>query len=247
MLLRCAGRLFLSPSTAIRLKTVGSRAGFVFLAGSATSAPFLYRGGVSLWRTCHCDAPASHVEQHILPSPVAIVKETSAALAATSRLQWGLGARIYWTIRLFLRATRLWLTFAPLIVLYPVLMWTSTTRHAWWALAVTAMQYGGPTLVKFAQWASTRRDLFSKEFCDHMAVLQRHTGPRPWRHYESVLNETFGKGVWKQLFSNLDHHPVGSGCIANVNIYDPLVHFYGSIAIFCRFSKLRSTPLPSLV
>ena len=80
---------------------------------------------------------------------------------------------IYWTFRLIFRAARLWLTFTPIILLYPLLVWTDTTRNWWYRGYLRAVRSGGPCIVKLAQWASTRRDIFSKEFCDHLGKLQR--------------------------------------------------------------------------
>ncbi|KIH56406.1 ABC1 family protein [Ancylostoma duodenale] len=79
----------------------------------------------------------------------------------------------------------------------------------------------GPTFIKLGQWASTRRDIFSKGFCDRMSIL--HTKTRKQRHFrdcDAVLDEVFGEGFAKNhkndVFVRIEPYSIGSGCIAQV-------------------------------
>ncbi|VDM61860.1 unnamed protein product [Angiostrongylus costaricensis] len=79
----------------------------------------------------------------------------------------------------------------------------------------------GPTFIKLGQWASTRRDIFSKEFCDRMSIL--HTKSRRqqrFRECDRVFDELFGEGFAKNykkdVFLYIEPYSIGSGCISQV-------------------------------
>ncbi|RCN36278.1 ABC1 family protein [Ancylostoma caninum] len=85
----------------------------------------------------------------------------------------------------------------------------------------TGDESSGPTFIKLGQWASTRRDIFSKGFCDRMSIL--HTKTRKQRHFrdcDAVLDEVFGEGFAKNhkndVFVQIEPYSIGSGCIAQV-------------------------------
>lgn len=79
------------------------------------------------------------------------------------------------TVDLFyIRVAVLWIVFVPLLLFHPFGRVSSTARELWWRLTVWLCQRSGPTLIKLGQWASTRRDLFSKEFCDKVTLFASH-------------------------------------------------------------------------
>jgi hypothetical protein len=77
------------------------------------------------------------------------------------------------------------------------------------------VEHSGPAIIKLAQWAATRRDLFSLNFCQRLSRLQRKTCNRSFHLTEQILCDTFGSN-WKQLFQSFEKEPIGSGCIAQV-------------------------------
>ncbi|XP_025054696.1 uncharacterized aarF domain-containing protein kinase 2 isoform X5 [Alligator sinensis] len=80
---------------------------------------------------------------------------------------WHLG----FSFRLGLRACVLLLKFGPLILLYPWTYLSSGFTSLWLQLLLKATESSGPTFIKLGQWASTRRDLFSEEFCAKFSKL----------------------------------------------------------------------------
>ena len=79
----------------------------------------------------------------------------------------------------------------------------------------SSVEHSGPPIIKLAQWASTRRDLLSVEFCTRLSRLQRRTRQRPFALIEQTLAQTFGDD-WRELFRTFDTEPIGSGCVAQV-------------------------------
>ena len=122
-------------------------------------------------------------------------------------------------IRLFLRAVRLSLTFGPVLLLYPFALLSERFRQIWWDLFLFAVEISGPAFIKFGQWASTRRDLFSEQFCDKFSVLHHHARCHSWKYTVAKLKQAYGKD-WRNIFIIFENNakPVGSGCIAQVQI-----------------------------
>jgi predicted unusual protein kinase regulating ubiquinone biosynthesis (AarF/ABC1/UbiB family) len=119
---------------------------------------------------------------------------------------------------------RLWMAFArmvnlsvlatPIVLLTP-LSYVSTDAHQLlWNYALYAIEQAGPTCIKFVQWATTRQDLFSQEFCDHFGQLRDKTRGHGWAETERLLDQELGKN-WRSLI-DMETEPIGSGCIAQV-------------------------------
>ncbi|KAL4625060.1 putative aarF domain-containing protein kinase 2 [Arapaima gigas] len=120
-----------------------------------------------------------------------------------------LAARVAW------RALVLVLKFGPLFLLYPLCLPSRRLRDAWLDALLWVTETSGPTFIKLGQWASTRRDIFSPEFCDRFCRLHVRVRPHPWGHTKQVLRRAFGDG-WRRLFLFQSREPVGSGCVAQV-------------------------------
>ncbi|CAH0518643.1 unnamed protein product [Peronospora belbahrii] len=84
----------------------------------------------------------------------------------------------------------------------------------WWEIALWIAQYSSPTVMKFLQWASTRRDMFSSSFCDRFERFHEHAPMHSWKQTQEMLILTFGDH-WKDVIE-IESHPIGSGCIAQV-------------------------------
>ena len=104
-----------------------------------------------------------------------------------SRLSWDLRERIVRVLRCFARLIRHALAFGPVIGIAPLASLLAkiskqrtegshrNQRDAtswWWRMLMRAIEQSGPAAIKFAQWGSTRRDLFPSQFCDHATRLQ---------------------------------------------------------------------------
>ncbi|GLG96210.1 Uncharacterized protein GBIM_03030 [Gryllus bimaculatus] len=84
-------------------------------------------------------------------------------------------------------------------------------------IANVRINFSGPIIIKFGQWASTRRDIFSEELCFYLAKLQRKTTPHSWYYTEKCLENAYGS-KWRDIFVGFDNRgqPIGSGCCAQV-------------------------------
>ncbi|XP_066580502.1 uncharacterized aarF domain-containing protein kinase 2 [Amia ocellicauda] len=118
-------------------------------------------------------------------------------------------------LRLGLRAFILLLKFGPLLLLYPLSLTSRRLASAWLDLLLWVTESSGPTFIKLGQWASTRRDLFSTEFCDKFSRLHVRVQPHSWAHTKKCLRRAFGDG-WRKVFLFDSKEPVGSGCVAQV-------------------------------
>ncbi|XP_062990588.1 uncharacterized aarF domain-containing protein kinase 2 [Elgaria multicarinata webbii] len=114
-----------------------------------------------------------------------------------------------------IRACILLLKFGPLLWLYPVTYFSPSFMSLWIRLLLKVTESSGPTYIKLGQWASTRRDLFSEEFCDNFSKLHIKVIPHPWAYTERLLEKAFGVG-WERAFRFESQEPVGSGCVAQV-------------------------------
>lgn len=116
---------------------------------------------------------------------------------------------------LTIRACVLLLKFGPLLWLYPVTHLSSSFASLWFHLLLKMTESSGPTYIKLGQWASTRRDLFSEEFCIKFSKLHIKVPPHPWDYTKSSLRKAFGE-EWEKIFKFESKEPIGSGCVAQV-------------------------------
>ncbi|CAB3402615.1 unnamed protein product [Caenorhabditis bovis] len=146
------------------------------------------------------------------------------------------------TLRKLIRCVSLFLRFAPILVIYPIASRIESLEEVWWKLLLWSVQNSGPTFVKLGQWASTRRDIFSKKFCDRLSILHIQTKKkRLFRDKVHVFNEIFGKEFMEKhgdsVFPEIEPYSIGSGCIAQV--------FRGTMNV-AEFEKATGQSLPTL-
>jgi hypothetical protein len=60
------------------------------------------------------------------------------------------------------------------------------------------------------KWASSRPDMFGKNFCGFFEQLQDDTTPHQWRYTEEILKASYGEN-WEEHFQI--GRLLGSGCI----------------------------------
>ncbi|CAF94515.1 unnamed protein product, partial [Tetraodon nigroviridis] len=118
-------------------------------------------------------------------------------------------------LRLTLRALVLLLKFGPLLLLSPLALLSSRWAGRWLDALLWVTETSGPTFIKLGQWASTRRDIFSPEFCDRFSRLHVKVRPHSWSHTKQCLQRAFGEG-WRRVLVFDSKEPVGSGCMAQV-------------------------------
>ncbi|VDO49269.1 unnamed protein product [Onchocerca flexuosa] len=142
--------------------------------------------------------------------------------------------------RILFRTVSLSLFFTPLLITSPIAYFWSGFEELWWRWMLWMVQRSGPTFIKLGQWASTRRDIFSKSFCDKMSVLHIKTTSRPWNLSQHALDHLFGDSRWKEFVVSVEADAIGSGCIAEVykGVLD--VHAFEEITgIHLPFAKER--------
>jgi predicted unusual protein kinase regulating ubiquinone biosynthesis (AarF/ABC1/UbiB family) len=102
---------------------------------------------------------------------------------------------------------------SPLMVLMPLSYVSSTAQDASWKYALWGIEQAGPTWIKLVQWATTRQDLFSPEFCQYFGKLRDDTEGHAWKDTVKILQNELGdaRGALE-----VDPKPIGSGCIAQV-------------------------------
>lgn len=123
--------------------------------------------------------------------------------------------KLIFFLRLSLRALVLLLKFGPLLLFYPLTLVSSSWASRWLDALLWVTETSGPTFIKLGQWASTRRDILSPDFCDRFSRLHVRVRPHSWAHTKQCLSRAFGEG-WRRLFVFEGREPVGSGCVAQV-------------------------------
>lgn len=103
---------------------------------------------------------------------------------------------------------------SPMLVMLPFSHVSETVRQAAWKYSLWGIEQAGPTWIKLVQWATTRQDLFSPEFCQYFGKLRDATEGHSWKETQKILNAELG--VLSHDALDLHPKPIGSGCIAQV-------------------------------
>ncbi|TMW55168.1 hypothetical protein Poli38472_013930 [Pythium oligandrum] len=126
--------------------------------------------------------------------------------------------RIAKWFRVLLHLWKLIALSAPLVITAPLVLSARTLAPSiekqWWEYASWAAQRSTPAMMKFLQWASTRRDMFPASFCDRFESFHENAPVHTWKETEQVLRMAFGRKWREQL--DIESEPIGSGCIAQV-------------------------------
>uniref|UniRef100_A0A7N6FGH8 ABC1 atypical kinase-like domain-containing protein n=1 Tax=Anabas testudineus TaxID=64144 RepID=A0A7N6FGH8_ANATE len=123
--------------------------------------------------------------------------------------------KVIFFLRLSLRALVLLLKFGPLLLLFPLTLVSTRWASCWLDALLWVTETSGTTFIKLGQWASTRRDIFSPEFCECFSRLHVKVRPHSWAHTKQCLRRAFGES-WKKVLVFESKEPVGSGCVAQV-------------------------------
>lgn len=147
-----------------------------------------------------------------------------------------------------LRFVRLSCIFLPVLVSYPLLMVlfnnskislsrllgysygkreTSQGMIFWTKYLKWTIEHAGACFVKLGQWAASRTDVFSKNFCDELSTLHSNAKAHCLRDTKRIIvksfNETHCSGgieelSFDQIFKEFIEKPIGVGSIAQVYI-----------------------------
>jgi ABC1 atypical kinase-like domain len=153
----------------------------------------------------HLDAAAIEKPERWLNWQAKDWEETALSSVGESRLR-----RVWMATS---RMATLALIASPMAVLYPLSLVSNTAKDVAWSYALFGIEKAGPTWIKLVQWATTRQDLFSPEFCKYFGKLRDDTEGHPWKDTERILKEELGAAV---NAIELDPNPIGSGCVAQV-------------------------------
>lgn len=144
--------------------------------------------------------------------------------------------------RLVKRCLQLGWNLAPIVIFYPVFVWSGSPdaeesnciadaqeivlmqddsqledgtgiRRWYLALCLRCVERSGAAVIKLMQWAGSRPDLFGHEFCGVFSRLQDDTTPHSWRYTKRLLREAYGDD-WKDKIELGEI--LGSGCIGQV-------------------------------
>src|SRR5215218_779366 len=74
----------------------------------------------------------------------------------------------------------------------------------------------GGTLIKAAQFASTRPDLLPAAYTESLSELQDRVPPQPWTAIEGAVAHDIGRAL-SEVFEEFDHAPIASASIAQVH------------------------------
>ncbi|XP_063164212.1 uncharacterized aarF domain-containing protein kinase 2 isoform X2 [Candoia aspera] len=175
--------------------------------GCQTVAKFLFLcwGIEGLSREIKCEGGASKVVKTNIGSPL-----SQARLSSVAFLQ-----HFGFAFSVIIRGFILLLKFGPLIWFYPFTYFSPGFATLWLHLLLKTTESSGPTFIKLGQWASTRRDLFSEEFCVKFSKLHIKVIPHSWDYTKGCLEKAFGEG-WDKIFMFESREPIGSGCVAQV-------------------------------
>lgn len=150
-------------------------------------------------------------EEDIFPS-----KHTVQRLISVESRQRSMFKEAVSLVSLLVRFSQICLVFGPILFLYPVTIISRKLYKIWLRLLFHAVEFSGPAFIKLGQWSSTRRDLFSREFCDQFSQLHHHVRPHNWKFTEKALCRAYGKR-WQNIIKiDKNQEPLGSGCIAQV-------------------------------
>ncbi|KAK9897361.1 ABC1-domain-containing protein [Cystobasidium minutum MCA 4210] len=96
-----------------------------------------------------------------------------------------------------------------------------TTTRWWYRFLVHQMERAGPTFIKLAQWAGSRRDLFPDILCDMFGRLHSNGKAHSLKYTKRVLEKAF-KRPFDEIFIEFDPKPMGIGAIAQA--YKAVLH-----------------------
>ena len=138
------------------------------------------------------------------------------AVSSHGRDDSGAGSVQYSTLQVALRATYLLMVFAPMFATSGLAYISSLYRDlVWFSLLRFGISQGGAAFIKWAQWASTRPDIFPEELCNILASLQSGAPAHSFSYTKKQIQKELGAPTEK-IFEYFSTRPIASGSIAQV-------------------------------
>ncbi|KAF9454095.1 ABC1-domain-containing protein [Macrolepiota fuliginosa MF-IS2] len=118
----------------------------------------------------------------------------------------------------------LFVLFVPVIITSPMLLIGKPEKRLkgdkwgavwWYGFLVYQMEGAGPTFIKLAQWAASRKDLFPALLCEKLGSLHSQGRPHSLEHTKRVIERVFQR-PFDEVFEEFDEVPIGTGAIAQV-------------------------------
>ena len=110
------------------------------------------------------------------------------------------------------------LTFAiPLLILSRTLPepFSATVRKRAWSTVHSAIALCGAAFIKWAQWASTREDVFPKDLCEQLEQLHDNAPRHSYKQTVRILSQELGCDP-RLIFIQFSKTPMASGSVAQV-------------------------------
>eukprot|EP00617_Octactis_speculum_P026075 CAMPEP_0185747884 /NCGR_PEP_ID=MMETSP1174-20130828/6524_1 /TAXON_ID=35687 /ORGANISM="Dictyocha speculum, Strain CCMP1381" /LENGTH=543 /DNA_ID=CAMNT_0028423279 /DNA_START=6 /DNA_END=1634 /DNA_ORIENTATION=- len=121
------------------------------------------------------------------------------------------------TLAVTLRALYLAIVFGPIPLTAGIAYFIGPYRRlVWYPLLCWAIAQCGAAWIKWAQWASTRPDMFPEGLCERLAVLQTQAPQHSAAHTRKEIENTFGAPL-ESIFESFDFSPIASASIAQVH------------------------------
>eukprot|EP00798_Chlamydomonas_sp_ICE-L_P015242 gene15242-21324_t len=89
-------------------------------------------------------------------------------------------------------------------------------RRAAWHFLLFGCRASGAAMIKWAQWAATRADIFPEDFCDIMSALHEHAPTHSYLESKKEVEASFGLPI-DTLFIDFQEEALASGSIAQVH------------------------------
>lgn len=175
-----------------------------------------------------CDATGpSHLARRVpLIDTVNIEIKASYGKRIRESLQW-LKEKIDTIVALISRALYLILAFSPATLSSPLLLSNNAEfKKWWWSVLRDCVRKGGPCATKFAQWISTRPDLFPLSLCKNLEDLQSKVVKHCWQDTESAMILAFGDD-WRKT---IRFDGEGEGAVSTGSSFSPVVLGSGCVA-----------------
>ena len=187
----------------------------VFLAASGISLFILKSYYTGRWTgqcQSHQELPNVTTELPGAPKELEHIMELSET-AKLSVQEFGLAQRLFLAARLLY----LCFLFSPAALMYGVshVLGSPSLACCGWRYIMAVLQTAGPAFIKLGQWASTRRDIFTEDFCRALSELHVHCHSHSWEDTVIQLDSSLGQD-WSSWLLITDHTPIGSGSVAQV-------------------------------
>ncbi len=77
-------------------------------------------------------------------------------------------------------------------------------------------QNGGPAFIKWGQWAASRQDLFPRDLCEQLEMLQSSAPEHSFWYTKKIVERSLGMPI-HELFDTFDESALASGSIGQVH------------------------------